>query len=103
MKQTVEAAAQAFAYKCYTANIKGGLNYPFDEFDMRNAFEAGAEWQAKQSPWISIKEAIPNKDAEGVCSVLCCDGSIDRIAMRNVWKWAYPYIKTGYVTHWKPL
>lgn len=49
MKQTVEAAAKAFANKCYTANIKGGLDYPYDEFDMRNAFEAGAEWQKEQA------------------------------------------------------
>lgn len=59
MKQTVEEAAKAFANKCYSANIKGGLDYPYDEFDMRNAFEAGAEWQAKQSPWISVEERLP--------------------------------------------
>ena len=29
------------------------------------------------------------------------DGSIDEMAMREVNKWIYPYIKTGYVTHWK--
>ncbi len=28
---------------------------------MRNAFEAGAEWQAKQSPWISVKEQLPEE------------------------------------------
>lgn len=95
MKQTLEEAfEQSWLNDYYHGNYKGHAQV---------GFYAGAEWQAKQSPWISIKEAIPNKDAEGVCSVLRCDGSIDRIAMRNVWKWAYPYIKTGYVTHWKPL
>lgn len=100
MKQTVEAAAKAFANKCYTANIKGGLDYPYDEFDMRNAFEAGAEWQ---SPWISVEDAIPNKQAKGMCQVKYVDGSIDEMAMRKVNKWISPYIKTGYVTHWKPI
>ena len=26
-----------------------------------NLFKAGAEWQAKQSPWISVEERLPNK------------------------------------------
>lgn len=59
MKQTVEEAAIAFANKCHAANIKGGLDYPYDELDMRNAFEEGVKWQSKQSPWISVKERLP--------------------------------------------
>ena len=30
-------------------------------------------------------------------------GSIEEMAMREVNKWIYPYIKTGYVTHWRPI
>ena len=62
MRQTVEEAAKAFAEECRIVNIKAGLDYPYDEIDMRNAFEAGAEWQAKQSPWISVKERLPEED-----------------------------------------
>lgn len=29
---------------------------------VENAFEAGAEWHAKQSPWISVEERLPEKD-----------------------------------------
>lgn len=61
MKQTVEEAAKAFTEECRIVNIKAGLDYPYDEIDMRNAFEAGAEWQAKQSPWISVKEQLPEE------------------------------------------
>lgn len=103
MKQTLEEAARAFAEKCRMANIKAGLDYPYDEIDMRNAFEEGAEWQVKQSPWISVEDAIPNKQAKGMCQVKFVDGSIDEMAMREVNKWIYPYIKTGYVTHWMPI
>lgn len=103
MKQTLEEAARAFAEKCRMVNIKAGLDYPYDEIDMRNAFEEGAEWQVKQSPWISVEDAIPNKQAKGMCQVKFVDGSIDEMAMREVNKWIYPYIKTGYVTHWKPI
>lgn len=64
MKQTVEEAAKAFAEECRIVNIKAGLDYPYDEIDMRNAFKAGAEWQAKQFPWISVKERLPEENRE---------------------------------------
>lgn len=38
-----------------------------------------------------------------MCQVKYVDGSIDEMAMRKVNKWISPYIKTGYVTHWKPI
>lgn len=60
MKQTVEEAAK----ECRIVNIKAGLDYPYDEIDMRNAFKAGAEWQAKQFPWISVKERLPEENRE---------------------------------------
>jgi hypothetical protein len=103
MKQTVEEAAKLFSNRCRIANCQSSLDYPYDDIDMINAFKAGAEWQAKQSPWISVEDAIPNKQAKGMCQVKFVDGSIDEMAMREVDKWIYPYIKTGYVTHWRPI
>ena len=38
---TVERAAVAFMDKCRIANFKAGLDYPYDDLDMRSAFEAG--------------------------------------------------------------
>lgn len=93
MKQTVEEAAKQGA-EGY--NIVGQNIYKF-------GFIAGAEWQSKQSPWISVEDAIPNKQAKGVCQVKYIDGSFEEMAMREVNKWVYPYIKTGYVTHWRPI
>lgn len=60
-------------------------------------------WQVKQSLWISVEDAIPNKQAKGMCQVKYVDGSIDEMAMREMNKWIYPYINTGYVTHWRPI
>lgn len=54
MKQTVEEAAEDY-YEC---------NYD-DRYEMRlvkEAFVKGAEWQSKQSPWISVKERLPEED-----------------------------------------
>lgn len=78
MKQTVEQAAIAFANKCRTANVKGGLDYPYDELDMRNAFEAGVEWadEHHKNLWISVEERLPEKDGYYVVT----DGNIVMIA-----------------------
>lgn len=104
MRQTVEEAAMNFAN--YESNnldklpfkVKNVVDY---DNGLTRGFKAGAEWQAKQSPWISVEDAIPNELAKGMCQVKYVDGSIDEMAMREVNKWIYPYIKTGYVTHWK--
>lgn len=62
-RQTVEEAAKLFADRCRINNFQSLLDYPYDDMDMINAFEAGAEWQAKQSPWVSVKERLPeNQD-----------------------------------------
>ena len=112
MKQTVEEAAkecrrttaQSMSVYAQYHSIDECPNHgiTYDEI-AEAAFIKGAEWQAKQSPWISVEDAIPNELTKGMCQVKYVDGSIDEMAMREVNKWIYPYIKTGYVTHWKPI
>lgn len=112
MKQTIEEAAkecrrttaQSMGVYAQYHSIDECPNHgiTYDEI-AEAAFIRGAEWQSKQSPWISVEDAIPNELAKGMCQVKYVDGSIDEMAMREVNKWIYPYIKTGYVTHWKPI
>lgn len=112
MKQTVEEAAkecrrttaQSMGVYAQYHSIDECPNHgiTYDEI-AEAAFINGAEWQSKQSPWISVEDAIPNEQAKGMCQVKYVDGSIDEMAMRKVNKWISPYIKTGYVTHWKPI
>ena len=96
MKQTVEEAAKKYS-------SQWAWNSQPDMWQSEKDFKAGAEWQAKQSPWISVEDAIPNEQAKGMCQVKYVDGSIDEMAMRKVNKWISPYIKTGYVTYWRPI
>ncbi len=100
MKQTLEEAAKQELMSSYAIVVEGELVYQRQA--MLNMFKKGADWQAKQSPWISVEGAIPNKQAKGVCQVKYIDGSFEEMAMREVNKWVYPYIKTGYITHWRP-
>lgn len=101
MEQTVEEAARQELMSSYAIVVEGELAYQRQA--MLNMFKKGADWQSKKSPWISVEDAIPNKQAKGMCQVKFVDGSIEEMAMREVNKWIYPYIKTGYVTHWRPI
>lgn len=55
MKQTVEEAAKKYSNDC--RNRQRHCE-PYCIVD----FIAGAEWQLKQSPWISVKERLPKED-----------------------------------------
>lgn len=105
MKQTVEEAAREHQTHFEICDSEGTISGFINGMHKQSyeSFISGAEWQSKQSPWISVEDAIPNELAKGMCQVKYVDGSIDEMAMREVNKWIYPYIKTGYVTHWKPI
>lgn len=75
MKQTVEEAAWQELMSSYAIVVKG--EFAYQQQAMLNMFRKGVEWQAKQSPWISVEDAIPNKQAKGMCQVKFVDGSID--------------------------
>lgn len=57
MKQTVEDVAKEAAEDCYECQYDDSLEMRL----VKEAFRQGAEWQSKQSPWISVKERLPEK------------------------------------------
>ena len=56
-RQTVEEAAHLFA-----ESRSSGSVFPA----YYHGFIAGAEWQAKQSPWIKTKDQLPNVDEDDI-------------------------------------
>lgn len=61
MKQTVGEAAREnilFNHRTVDRTLFGKDLAKFGEMN----FVQGAEWQSKQSPWISVKERLPEKD-----------------------------------------
>ena len=66
MKQTVEeeAAKEYYERKIHLAK---------DIFRPRiiDVFKSGAEWQAKQSPWISVEERLPEEGQKVFVLVMC--------------------------------
>lgn len=55
MKQTVEEAAKKYSNDCRNRQLHCE---PYCIVD----FISGAQWQSKQSPWISVNERLPEKD-----------------------------------------
>lgn len=81
MKQTVEESVKEAIHKHYNCNGTypcsereycehcNGHNTAFDccecgADEFKEGFIAGANWQAKQSPWISVKERLPEYNNE---------------------------------------
>lgn len=61
MKQTLEEAAKEnilFNHRTVDRTLSGGN---LAQFGITN-FIQGAEWQSKQSPWISVKDRLPQTD-----------------------------------------
>lgn len=73
MEQTVEEAAMDFAN--YESNnldklpfkVKNVVDY---DNGLTRGFKAGAEWQAKQSPWISVKKRLPEQNELVLCRMV---------------------------------
>ena len=60
-RQTVEEAAHFFA-----ESRSSGSAFPA----YYQGFIAGAEWQAKKSPWISVKERLPKENDMVLCRMV---------------------------------
>ena len=72
MKQTVEEAAKEYAeliVKPQEMYLSFEGVYSLKE-DLFNSFSAGAEWQAKQSPLISVKERLPEPNKLVLCRMV---------------------------------
>lgn len=98
MRQTVEEAAHLFA-----ESRSSGSAFPA----YYQGFIAGAEWQAKQSPWISVKDRLPPPGEE----VLLFDiNSIRHLVLgwlrenkgynKSMWALSNGHVDDEDITHW---
>lgn len=112
MKQTVEEAArehQSHFEICDTeGTISGLINGAHKQ--SYESFIAGAEWQYKQSPWISVKGRLPEEGnlvlirlKDGVIRIACYD--IEEDSNIDFWNdnYAYETFEPWDVTHWKEI
>ena len=78
MKQTVEEAAREARMASAETLTTYGTHTSLDDFTYLShdeiaeaAFIKGAEWQAKQAPWISVKERLPKEGQKVFVLVMC--------------------------------
>lgn len=79
MKQTVEEAARRYSNDCRNRQLHCG---PYCIVD----FISGAEWQSKQSPWISVKDKA-GCDTSSDCIVMVMNGDIFKAYFSSKNKW----------------
>lgn len=99
MKQTVEEAAKEYS-------LQWAWNSQPDMWQSEKDFKAGAEWQAKQSPWISVEEKL-GCDTSDDCIVMDEYGEVFRAYFSSENKWlksdnAYTE-EVGNVVRWMPI
>lgn len=88
MKQTVEEAAREhqthFEICDAEGTISGFINGVYKQ--SYESFISGAEWQSKQSPWISVKEKA-GCDTSDDCIVMVANGDIFKAYFSSKNKW----------------
>lgn len=102
MKQTLEEAASAYLQKILEST-DFEVNFEEDNYDAgsrdavfdvtERAFIAGAKWQSKQSPWISVKERLPEENKE---YLVVLDNRVVYVAQYNKNNKSWLIYGTGY-------
>lgn len=89
--KTLEEAAKQELISSYAIVIEGELVYQRQA--MLNMFKKGADWQSKQSPWISVKERLPEENKE---YLVVLDNRVVYIAQYNKNNKSWIIYGTGY-------
>lgn len=91
MKQTVEEAAYDYAtnktkFRKDVMKEVDADTYVSRHADSMDDFQCGAEWQSKQSPWISVKDKA-GCDTSDDCIVMVANGDIFKAYFSSKNKW----------------
>lgn len=89
--KTLEEAAKQELISSYAIVIEGELVYQRQA--MLNMFKKGADWQSKQSPWISVKERLPGENKE---YLVVLDNRVVYVAQYNKNNKSWLIYGTGY-------
>lgn len=108
MKQTLEAAAYDYAtnktkFRKEVLKEVDPDNYVSRKSDCMEDFQCGAEWHAKQSPWISVEERLPENNTvvltRGAYGFLIC-----QLSSLGEWETGANVNKERLgITHWMPI
>lgn len=106
MKQTVEEAASEnilFNHRTVDRTLSGKDLAKFGEMN----FVQGAEWQSKQSPWISVEERLPEESGY----YFITDGAVvEKVYFFKKWnkfaelgEYSHLFYDEGVIKAWLPI
>lgn len=103
MKQTVEEVAREAAEDCYECHYDDSLEMRL----VKEAFIYGAEWQSKQSPWISVEERLPEESGY----YFITDGAVvEKVYFFKKWnkfaelgEYSHLFYDEGVIKAWLPI
>ena len=105
MKQTVEEAAREHQTHFEICDAEGTISGFINGVHKQSyeSFISGAEWQSKQSPWISVKERLPENNTvvltRGAYGFLIC-----QLSSLGEWETGANVNKERLgITHWMPI
>lgn len=107
MKQTLEEAAYDYAtnktkFRKEVLKEVDPDNYVSRKSDCMEDFQCGAEWHAKQSPWISVEERLPEtNDGQSLYEVIVVTS--DRRFLVVINTEVEHLVGLLGVTHWMPI
>ena len=107
MKQTVEEAAYDYAtnktkFRKEVLKEVDPDNYISRKSDCMEDFQCGAEWHAKQSPWISVEERLPEtNEGQSLYDVIVVTS--DRRFLVVINTEVEHLVGLLGVTHWMPI
>ena len=112
MKQTVEEAAYDYAtnktkFRKDVLKEVDADTYVSRHADSMDDFQCGAEWQSKQSPWISVEERLPEESGY----YFITDGAVvEKVYFFKKWnkfaelgEYSHLFYDEGVIKAWLPI
>jgi hypothetical protein len=101
MEQILEQAAIDYSSRSLSSHVVAHRTTK----DIANiSFQAGAEWQKRQSNWVSVKDKLPETTGRYLIYFPERSSSpMDAIFNVHEKTWGRDFDRTEYVTHWMPI
>lgn len=106
MKKTFQKSAREYAYSVINSFGRNGVPNGISDIKemLAIAFENGAEWQAKRSPWISVDKKMPPLGQKVIhMNVNTGEINVGQVNKVGIFVLGYTYVGEVEVTHWMSI
>lgn len=106
MKKTLQKTEREYADSVINSFGRSGVPNGISDIKemLALAFENGAEWQAKQSLWISVDKKMPRLGQKVIhMNVNTGEINVGQVNKVGIFVLGYTYVGEVEVTHWMPI